>query len=392
MKKRFTPERWEAFTHDFLVLQREMKGLENDTWEQMINDHGFNGTVVWTMVARPLAAVTPVGYVKYLCYVDVALLLVGLGAVVWAYGGVAGMWTLCFLTLTYSTRWPTISWAFLRYDYLAALMIAMAMIRKGRLAWAGALTGYAGAVRLFPAMWLYGPGMQGIMQLISTRTLHRPALVFLAGFLLSVGTLQGAATAEFGLRNVEIHFDNMRDHNKSENISSRRIGLGVSMVYDGELLPKIITQGHKMIMDEQKPLRFALAGACMLLLGYGLRRRPMDEAYAFGFLPFFLLTTASYYYYVARITLIILHAGNLGERRHRVGLSWLLFLELFCNWAESEYPRYRFFLIGYLGYGMAIYSFGMALFLAGDTPASGRGFTLPSPRAVARRLAQALGR
>lgn len=379
-RERFTPERWAALSHDFLVLQREMTGLQSKTWEELINDHGFNGTVVWTMVARPIAVLTPVEYVKYIAYVDVLLLGAGLVAVGWAYGSSTALWALLFLAVTYSTRWPTISWAFLRYDYVAALMFGAALLRRvadlqgadlqgahlqrkaARLyAGAGALIGYAATVRLFPAMWLFGPGMQGIVQLVTKRTLHRAALALLAGFLISVAGLQAAATLQFGGRSVEIHFENMMDHNKSENLSSRRIGLGVAMVYDGELLPKIITQGHKMTMDEQKPLRFLLAALCMGLLGFGLRRRPMDEAYGFGFLPFFLLTTASYYYYVARITLIVLHAGRLEQRRHRVGLAWLLFLEMFSNWAEGQYPKYRFFLIGHLGWGLAIYAFGMAL-------------------------------
>jgi hypothetical protein len=159
----------------------------------------------------------------------------------------------------------------------------------------------------------------------------------------------------------------MEDHNKSENISSRRIGLALAMVYRGEVALKIITQPTKLLMDTQFPLRLLIASAIMLLLGWGLRKRPMDEAYAFGFLPFFLLTTASYYYYVTRATLWVVHASQLEERKHRLGLGLLIGMELFSNWAESEYPKHRFFLIGTLAWLLFIYSSLMALWYAWES-------------------------
>lgn len=362
-KQRFTPERWAEFSHDFLHLQRKMKGLDEETWNQMVTDHGFNGTAVWTAIAKPIASVVPVEQVKWLGYIDIVLLGVAVGCVGWAYGSVPALWCLFFLFSSYSTRWPTLSWAFLRYDYVAALMIAMSLLRRGKILWAGVFTGYAATLRMFPAMWLYGPGAIGFSNLVQ-RKIYRAGLVFLMGFMLGIGVLQTIGTLSIGADNVVVHFENMEDHNKSENISSRRIGLALALVYDGKLLPKIITQGHKMIMDEQKPLRFAIAVVSMALLGWGLRKRRIDEAYAFGFLPFFLLTTASYYYYVTRITLFILHAAGLEQRRHRVGLALLLSLDLFSNWAESLYPKYRFFLIGYLAYGLFGYTLLMALWYA----------------------------
>jgi hypothetical protein len=104
----------------------------------------------------------------------------------------------------------------------------------------------------------------------------------------------------------------------------------------------------------------------MLVLGWGLRRARDDEAFAFGFLPFFLLTTASYYYYIARITLIVLHASDLRQPKHAFGLGWLLGLEVFCNWAETAHPEHRVFLVGYLSWGLAAYAVVMALWYVWD--------------------------
>ena len=44
--------------------------------------------------------------------------------------------------------------------------------------------------------------------------------------------------------------------------------------------------------------------------------------------------------------------------RNRVGLAWLLGLEVFCNWAETSFPGQRVFLIWNLALGLAVYTVG----------------------------------
>jgi hypothetical protein len=250
-------------------------------------------------------------------------------------------------------RWPTITWAFLRYDYVAGMLVALALVKKGRYFLAGVLTGYAATLRFFPAMWLYGPGAKGLASL--PKVVHRQLLVLLAGFVIGAGALQGLAAATLGAEVVKVHLENMEDHNSSEQLSSRRIGLALALPYRGEILPKNIEKARKALIEDQKPIRFAIAGAVMLLLGWALRKVDDDEAYAYGFVPFFLLTTASYYYYVARVTLVAMHASRLDRPKHAVGLAWLVGLELWTNWAETTWPDHRVFLIGSLAWGLCGY-------------------------------------
>ncbi|MES2638611.1 MAG: hypothetical protein V4850_03995 [Myxococcota bacterium] len=364
-REKFTAESWASFSKDALYVQRNIKGLNDELWRQLLQDHGFNGTTVWTMIAKPIASVVPVEWIKLLCQIDVVLLVAGLGAVGWAYGGSTALWGAFFLFVTYSGRWPTYSWAFLRYDYIAALLFAMALLRKGHPFWAGVMTAWSGTLRLFPAMWMYGPGAKGFAGLFE-RKVHKPLLVMLGGFLVGAAVLQGAAILTLGLEPARVHFENMEDHNRSEQLSSRRIGLALALPYRGDLLPKNIAKATKDVIEDQKPLRYGIAAVMLLTLGWGLRRSRDDEAFAFGFLPFFLLTTASYYYYVARITLIVLHASDLRKPKHIFGLAWLLGLEVFCNWAETAYAGHRVFLVGWLAWGLAIYGVVMAVWYAVD--------------------------
>jgi len=365
-ENQFTPERWEAFSADFLYLQRTVRGLNETLWREMIQDHGFNGTAVWTMIARPFTLV-PVTSVKLLGFLDLVLLAGGVAGIAWAYGRTVALWTSFWLLVTYSARWPTITWAFLRYDYLTALMLGMAFLRKGKPFWAGLMTGWAAALRMFPVTWLFGPGAKGLWTLLRERRVLRPMVMLLAGFVVSVGVLQAGATAQFGTEAVTRHFENMEDHQQAENLSSRRIGLALALPFEWELGDKYLSKATKREIEAQKPLRYGIAAGVLLLLGFALRKSDDDEVYAWGFVPFFLITTASYYYYVVRITLAVLHASRLPKPRHAVGLAWLLGLEVFANWAETAHSGYRVFLIGGLAWGILGYILVQAVWLVWES-------------------------
>ncbi len=111
----------------------------------------------------------------------------------------------------------------------------------------------------------------------------------------------------------------------------------------------------------------------MLLLGWGLRKSEDDEAYALGFVPLFLLTTASYYYYVARATLIVLHAADLTRVRNQVGLVLLLGIEMFSNYAATIHGDYRVYLIGNMAWGLLLYTGLMTLWFVAESHLSRRG-------------------
>lgn len=359
-EENFTPERWSQFEHDFLHIQRVIPGFSDKLYRQMIQDHGFNGTLPWVLVAKPLADVVPVEHIKLICYVDLVLLLVGVAFVYWGYGGVPALFCWFFLMTSYSVRWPTITWAYLRYDYVAALLMGMALLKKGKHLWAGVATGYAAVIRLFPAMWMYGPGAKGVAQLVRGKV-NKKLVILAAGFFAGAIGVQGLSMAVYGAEPAKVHFENMMDHNSSEQLSSRRIGLALALPYRGEMEPKFIEPERKDTIEAQKPLRYGLALAIMALMGWGLRNARDDEAYALGFVPFFLLTTASYYYYVTRITLMVMHASDLKKSRNQIGLAMLVAMEMFSNFADTAHEGYRVFHIGWLAWLLSAYMVVMTI-------------------------------
>jgi hypothetical protein len=376
----FTAERWEQFEKDFLYLQREVYGMSDKAWREMIQDHGFNGTPVWTLIARPFAQAIPadrafewggrtIPTIKLIGYLDVIVLAVALGAVAWAYGGIPALWLTIWFCVTYSLRWPTVSWVFLRYDWVAALLLAMVALKKERPYIAGLFAAWSATLRLFPAFWMWGPFSKGVGGLVR-RKVRKPLLVLALGFFVGVGVLELGAIGRYGTDQVVVHLDNMSDHNKATQLSSRRIGLALGLAfrgpYDSDPLPKIIERHRKLRIADQKPIRYGLGLLVMLVMGWALRRADDDEAFGYGFVPIYLLTTMSYYYYVARVTLVLVHAADLSKIRNQVGLAMLFGMEVFSNWAEFTYREHRLFLIGYLAWFIAVYIVVMTGFLLAD--------------------------
>lgn len=353
--------RWLEFKHDFTTLQREMTGFTSRTWNEMLVDHGYNGSPSWTLIAAPLAQAVPVESVKWLGYIDVAWLLGAVAATGWAFGPRAAAWVVVFLFTTYSTRWPTISWAFGRYDYVSLLVIATALAAKGKNALAGAAVAVSTTFRIFPVLWMWGPFAKGAATLATRRQVDRRLIQMAAGFLVAALAMEGAVLARYGAWPIEKHFEKLSAHTTPENLSSMRQGFAIAAAYRGETDIRRMDPARRDKVKAQGPVRTAVAVGLVLLLGWGLRRAKPHEALAVGFIPFFLLTTASYYYYVVRASLVAMHAGELRRARNAVGLALLFAIEAVLNELQSH-PRtseFRVIHMGWMGWLCAVYALVM---------------------------------
>ncbi len=365
------PARWMQFRHDFIHLQRDVKGFTKETWVQMLNDHGFNGAPSWLVIAHPLANAVRVENVKALGYIDAVWLIAAVGLVWWAFGFTGAGFTFLFLLTTYSTRWPTVTWAFGRYDYVSALVIAVCLLKKSKHLWGGAFAAIATSLRVFPAVWMWGPAFKGAYELIRHRRVNRPLLKLGAAFVVVHLVLWGGVVAKWGPKPIETHFHNMFAHTTEDNLSSMRQGFAVAAAYTpGEAVEGIaymaggdrpnhnnrMNQDRRERVKDQKMVRNGIALVLVLALGWAFRRRPDHESFAMGFIPFFLLATASYYYYVVRATLIPTHADDLGRGRHAFGLIWLFLIEATINWLQGAHSFWRVIHIGWMGWMLTIYA------------------------------------
>jgi hypothetical protein len=371
VKSHFTDERWAQFVHDAMYIQRESKRLKCSLWRQLLQDHGFNGSPTWVMMARPITNLVPVEHIKYATLVDLYLIIAMLGVVFWAFGGQAFAFAWIFITVGYSFRWPTITWCLLRYDWLTFMVMGIGLIKKKHPIAGGAFFGYATLMRYFPAIWMFGIAAKGVHALLTNRSVPRrrfwlriPMAYYrmAAGFF---GIILVLLTISFARDGVDAHkqsLANLTAHVEPHNLSSMRQGLAIALTWRGEVDQQLISTEQKEMVAEYEGTLRKISVVMLIVLGLFMSRIRDWEAVGLGLIPYFFLTTSSYYYYSMRLTAVVIHAADLSKKRNVVGLLILFGIELFCHAAEHLHPGYRYFLISImglmlLGYALTMYGF-----------------------------------
>ncbi len=183
-RRHFTAERWRDFRWDVRLLRRHFSPAR---WEGVLHDHGFNGTPAWALLGRALARLGPAtpALVHALALVDL-LLLAATGAVIaWAFGVQQLAVVAIFLGSFFPAAGSWTAGAFLRQDWLFASLAAVALLRRGYPAWAGASLAWAASLRLFPVLLLGGLLARLLGRWLEDRhaTLERVERRLLAGML-----------------------------------------------------------------------------------------------------------------------------------------------------------------------------------------------------------------
>lgn len=376
VKSYFTKERWKQFVHDSMYLLRGRPlHMTCKLWRMLLQDHGFNGTPVWTLIARPIASIIPVKFIKIATWLDVIWLVVALGAVFWAFGGQAFAFSLLFITVSYSFRWPQIPWAFLRYDWISSMVIGICMVKKEKFAWGGAFIGYATLMRYFPGLWLFGIAAKGVHAIFTRRDIPLSRIwqrvptryyKMAFGFFLTVIVLVGASIARDGVSSHKQSLENMIAHVQPHNLSSRRQGLAITLTYRGETELKLISKEKKrQVAQIEKTVR-VVSILILIVFGIFLSRGKDWEVMGLGFIPYFMLTTSSYYYYIIRLTGVVIHSADLSKNRNVVGLTLLFFIEEVTNCIQIVFPKNRYLLISSMGILLILYSLLMMGWFGSD--------------------------
>jgi hypothetical protein len=151
----FSPERWERFRADVGWFNRQ---LSRRQWRNVLNDHGYNASPVWTLIGRPVASIFPArdGPMRLLRRIDLVLILASLACIGWAFG----FEVLCIATLVWAanplTRYTWVGDAFLRYPWFASSIIGLCLLRKERYLGAGVVLALSSLLRLFPVLFIAG--------------------------------------------------------------------------------------------------------------------------------------------------------------------------------------------------------------------------------------------
>ena len=317
IRSRFAEERWRSFVADHTHFIEANPRRYAAIWRQ---DIGYNPSPAWTFVARLGNARLPLGRrtLELLGGLDV-LLLVAMFVAIWrTYRWQVACACLLLFGVGYAGRFDWLGGAYLRLDWLVALLIGVCALESRRFGAAGALFGYATAVRLFPALLLLGPGVCALRSLWRGESI-RWALAFAAGFaaVLAVAFVAGSSTgrgvgawSEF-TRRMELYQTGW-----ARNI----IGLENLVLFGPEIAHHAGQRGEGRWNLEREDLALrryaqraslvASQAGLLLLLGAACWRASVSQAAVLSMSAIFVLTPTASYYWILLLAIPLRNRGD----------------------------------------------------------------------------------
>lgn len=322
---RFAPERWREFVADIAFF----RGIFTPhRWtEEVLHDHGFNGTPVWALLGRALASTAPASHdqIAALALLDPLLLLAMWAAVAWAFGWRTACVGMVWWGTSYPTQYYWTGGAFLRMDWLALCVIAICLVRRGRPFAGGVAFAFSALLRVFPAFAIAAFVLHQIVACVRARRFAVPAAArrFLVGCAVATAVLvpvaliaQGAGPAEF-IANSQKHLDTPLTNN---------MGWKTVVAYDRATRERVaVARAHVDPFDSWKGARrqtferrrwmFAVGlGAFVALLIWASTGAPDWAALALGIglIPFAAELTCYYYAFLIAFALLWSDRGVIG--------------------------------------------------------------------------------
>ena len=303
-------------------------------WTGLFKDKGFNGTPFHAFVLAKLTAHVEIVHEEllWLALLDVFWMSVAFCMVWWAWDAkTAAIAVLCFC-MTFPNRFVHMGGSILRFDYVAMLIIALALMKKDRFAAAGVCVAWAAAERVFPAVFAVGLGLKAGIELVATRKLRREYLhfgiAFVAGLcVLFCLSLTMGETLAGGFDHWQDWWSNMKIHTR--HTRGFRVGFKHMFMMDGN-----VTDNHRFMGWSKKTAMFHTRdhyyylSLVLLFAPLVIAARKLDAVTftaLFAAAGFFTLTIATRYYY-SMMVLFVLVDRELFEDRKQMLLVALLCL------------------------------------------------------------------
>ncbi|MBN1655217.1 MAG: hypothetical protein JXA30_15720 [Deltaproteobacteria bacterium] len=201
-KRHFSAARWEEFKRDIRWFRAR---FSVDRWNQSQNDHGYNGTPVWAILARTLTDISDITWsttiklemfnyqkvvdkILALGIIDSVLLIIMWAVVWWAFGWRATCVALLYWGCNFPARYYWNGGSFLRYDWLVWMIIGICLLKKEKMASGGFALTYATLLRVFPGMVVVALIAKALYQMVQARRffISKPQLRFAVGCILAL--------------------------------------------------------------------------------------------------------------------------------------------------------------------------------------------------------------
>ena len=314
----FTEERWAAFARDVVFFR---DALAPAMWEQLLHDKGYNATPAWTLVGGTLASLVPLENelgLGLLIALDPLLLLAGFACVAWAFGARAMLFALALYLTHYCTSHAHFRAAFLRTDWLVALVASACCLKKERSFLAGALLAWAALSRVFPLLFALGPLAVLAWNVRGRGPELRAALAFAGGGLLVGAAVLGATLARGGLAPWNEFQAKIVEHDErpaSDTVGFKKLFLW-TIDFRADQGPEI-----RALFERRKPAWWLAQAAFAALLAWLVRRRRLHEALCLSFPLVWVLASPAYYYYALLAVPLLYFAERAARPARALGLA-----------------------------------------------------------------------
>ena len=283
----------------------------------------------------------------WLAALDPALLLAAAGLLVWAFGWRTSAIALLVFSTSFPARFFWTGGSFLRWDWLFALVAAVACARRGKPLLGGIALGAATLLRLFPAVfalgplgaaalaagaaWLASPDPRWRARFAAVRAAARSPrlrdpLRFLAGCAISGAILVSASLALRGGVDTWVGFMANTAKHASTPLTNN-VGLSTVLTFRPDAVGRRLHEPRALepwqrwkearleARARSRPLQALLAAGALAALLFALSRRHelwVSLALAACLVPFVLEMTCYYYAFLIVPALLVAQRREVG--------------------------------------------------------------------------------
>jgi len=322
VKSRFSADRWDAFRKDVDTFRKAM----GPRYGEVLRDHGYNPTPVWTLIGGSLANIVPAGSMRgigLLTALDPLLVVMTLVAIRSSFGLATALLVLVYYCVCFGAGFDWTGGAFLRELSWAAILLCACALKRGHALTAGVILALAATLRIFPGLLAIGAVTRAALEYRTNGAPSRDTRRFLIGFVVAAVALVAASVIRLnGISPWQEFARNISAH--SQSASANVIGLtswaaflrsfDVSTRQGFEALVHWRTTAYHLQLILLVPVTFAFVAARS-------RRDDLLAALGLGSLLVLCSLNISAYYYKYLALLLLVH------RNDDEALAWLFSIE-----------------------------------------------------------------
>jgi hypothetical protein len=323
---RFTEQRWQEFRRDI----RYFRSLfSQERWDESQNDHGYNATPVWAIVARILTNIFELSWdhLMVLGIIDSVLLVLMWAVVWWAFGWRPLCVALIYWGYNFPARFYWNGGAFLRYDWLFWMVGGICLLKKNKMALGGFALTYATLLRMFPGYVIAGLMAKGLYEMVQKKKffISKEQQRFAIGCIIGLAVLIPiSGWAAGGLNSWRLFAQNSAKHLETPLTNNMGLKTVLGWDYDtrainmrNDRLPDPFSEwknARRHFYHTRFPLYVAIIFVFLIVLGRAGSRGENWEAAALstGFIAMAVELTCYYYGF-------LLTYGFLWQRRRLPG-------------------------------------------------------------------------